>query len=149
MRGYAQIIDVIESKNSLTKLMHGYENEKVDITKVYNVLFGKYDKLEFEFEIYVEDILDINIDSLAILKNSNYRLLNKTLEHSLSYLYLRLKVEKTLVDLFGVNIKKHDQLGQIINVALKDNTHLNERVYLTSRKTLLNEFNHFEGNMNR
>lgn len=148
MRGYAQIIDDVDSKNSLTKLMHGYETEKVNIAKIYDELFGKYSKLGLECEISVEDILDMDIDSLAILKSSSYSLLNKTLEHSLSYLFLRLKVEKTLVDLFHVNTNKHDQLGQIINVTLKDDTHLHERVYLTSRKTLLNEFNHFEGNMN-
>lgn len=148
MRGYAQIIDDIDSKNSLTKLMHGYATDKVDVTHIYNKLFGKYDRMDIECEISVEDILDMDIDSLSILKGSNYGLLNKTLEHSLSYLYLRLKVEKTLVDVFHINTNRYDQLGQIINIALKDDAYMHERVYLTSRKTLLNEFNHFEGNMN-
>lgn len=148
MRGYAQIIDDLESKNNLTKLMHGYETEKVNLTAIYNQLFGKNKPLMCSCEISVDSILGKNIDSLKILKGTKYSLLNKTLEHSLTYLFLRLKVEKTLVDIFGVNTNKYDQLGQIINVALKDVTHINERVYLTSRKTLLNEFNHFEGNMN-
>ena len=148
MRGYAQIIDDIESKNRLTKLMHGYETEKINITEIYNRLFGKHCSLVYKCEISVEDILNMNIDTLEILNTTDYTLLKKTLEHSLCYLFLRLKVEKTLVDVFGVNVKRYDQLGQIINAALNDHSHLNERVYLTSRKTLLNEFNHFEGNMN-
>ncbi|MCD3216155.1 hypothetical protein G8S55_02660 [Clostridium botulinum C] len=39
-------------------------------------------------------------------------------------------------------------LGQIIWQAFKGKENIKQRVFLTSRKTLLNEFNHFDGNMN-
>ena len=43
------------------------------------------------------------------------------------------------------------QLGQIISKAFPENSKnsddLKNRVFLTTKKTLLNEFNHFEGNM--
>ena len=86
----------------------------------------------------VEDIL-----------NGDYPLLNKTLSHSLSYLYLRLLVEKKLVSKFSINTKKYDNLGSIILKAYngKDKRNIVKRVFLISKKTLLNEFNHFEGNM--
>ncbi|MFQ2573511.1 AAA family ATPase [Aeromonas caviae] len=43
MRGYCQIIGLKNEKNELTKLMHGYNSEKVDLVKIYTSLFGKLD----------------------------------------------------------------------------------------------------------
>ena len=68
----------------------------------------------------------------------------------LIYLYLRLKTEKVLVNKYNININRHDQLSSIIAQAFKENTSENSRmkIFFYSKKTLLNEFNHFEGNMN-
>ena len=59
-------------------------------------------------------------------------------------------MEKTLVKKYPINTNKYDQLGTIIGVAFrgKDNDNVSNRIFLNSKKTLLNEFNHFEGNMN-
>ena len=65
-------------------------------------------------------------------------------------------VEKTLVDHFHLSIRGDKQLTDIINMAFPRQATTNpnsqrikeNRVFFTSRKTLVNEFNHFEGNMN-
>lgn len=146
MRGYAKFIGNTDLKNKLTFLMHGYSNDKVNITEIYNSLFNK--NIITNYEISVDDILKIDINNIDIL-NGDYPLLNKTLSHSLSYLYLRLLVEKKLVSKFSINTKKYDNLGSIILKAYngKDKRNIVKRVFLISKKTLLNEFNHFEGNM--
>lgn len=149
MRGYAQIIDDKDSKNKLTQLMHGYEKDIVDITEVYNTLFSKDKNIKNIYKISVKDIVYMNTDSMEILKPEKYPLLNKTLKHTLTYLYLRLNVEKTLVDKYHINTNHCDLLGQIINKAFgRKDENKNKKIFLTSKKTLLNEFNHFEGNMN-
>lgn len=152
MRGYCQITDDKESKNKLTKLMHGYETESINLTEVYNHLFGQNgSQIETIYETSALEITNMDIDDIEILReDSQYQLLNKTLIHTLSYLYLRLKVEKSLVDKFAINTKKNEMLSQIIFQSFKGNDIENKhkRVFLASKKTLLNEFNHFEGNMN-
>lgn len=40
MRGYAAIVNDIDSKEKLTQLMHGYKTETIDIAKIYSNLFG-------------------------------------------------------------------------------------------------------------
>ncbi|OEE74792.1 hypothetical protein A1QQ_16530 [Vibrio ordalii FF-167] len=70
----------------------------------------------------------------------------------MNYLFLRLSVENHLVNKFKVNTKKYDMLSDIIlqgfsftNDTPEKRSH---RVFFMSRKTLLNEFNHFEMDMN-
>jgi hypothetical protein len=93
-----------------------------------------------------EDILNVRFLDQDILNGNAFPLLNKTLKHSLTYLYLRLTVEKKLKEKFP-ETRKCDQLGAMISKAFKGNDReaIRKRVFLTSRKTLLNEFNHFEG----
>ena len=91
-----------------------------------------------------------NVDGVDILDNSKYPLLNKTLRHSFTYLFLRLLVEKKLVEKFKIDINQYKQLGQIISAAYpdeNDRTQIRNRIRLTSKKTLINDFNHFEGNL--
>lgn len=149
MRGYAQIVGDNESKNKLTQIMHGYNHEKVNITDVYNKLFDDECHISDSLEISAEDIInDLNLLEINIIDNEKYPLLNRTLKHSLTYLYIRLKVENVLVNRFSINTHKYDMLGPIIGQAFKGKENMKERVFLISRKTLLNEFNHFDGNMN-
>ena len=80
-------------------------------------------------------------------------MLSDTLKQTLVYYHLRMKVEKELVDTFNIHARDMDILNQIIQRAFprdrdKNEQNRNLRVFFTSRKTLLNEFNHFEGNMN-
>lgn len=151
MRGYANIInnDVLTEK--LTQLMHGYKNEKVDIAKAYIELFGNKDgTIPDAYEVSVADILSKTVDGVNILDITQYPLLDKTLRHSFTYLFLRLLVEKKLVEKFGIDTNQNKQLGQIINAAYPDEndiTQIRNRIRLTSKKTLINEFNHFEGNL--
>ena len=159
MRGYAGLINNDEAKESLTQVMHGYKNTKVDIANIYKQLFGNAEGILLndtgsiimdQLKINVEDILAMPLDNNDILDKNKYPLLNRTLIHSLTYLYLRLIIEKKLVEKFDIDTEKYNQLGQIISQAFPEDSGedgMNSRVLLTSKKTLLNEFNHFEGNM--
>ena len=151
MRGYASFIDDINCKQSLTNLMHGYKTDKVDISDIYSKLFGK--KILESTVISVDDILNIQIGSkVEIVDSKEYPILNRTLIHTLTYLYLRLTVEKKLINKYSIRVDSSSplQLGEIINKAFpeKNAGEIKKRVELTTKKTLLNEFNHFEGNMN-
>lgn len=151
MRGYANIIGNKEIYESLTQVMHGYKTNKVDIGKAYCSLFGAHDgKLPSSFELSVSEILDKTVDGKQILEHEHYPLLNKTLKHSFTYLFLRLMVEKHLVEKFSIDTTQNEQLGQIISAAFPDENDIEQirnRIRLTSKKTLINEFNHFEGNL--
>ncbi len=150
-RGYAGLINETSIENELSQVMHGYKNENVDIADIYITLFGNaHNTLPTSYIVNVSDILRKNVDTLDIVDPVEYPVLNKTLKHSFSYLQLRLWVEKTLVDKKGLNITHHMQLGKIIDLAFPNATDpasIRARVNLTSKKTLINEFNHFEGNL--
>lgn len=189
MRGYANIIGDSDSYVKLSKVMHGYETEKINLTTIYNKLFGdeyclkellilleekgyedinlaeEYRKMRSnkkslfltQYDITVDDIIDLNLEDIEIIDSNNYPLLNHTLIHTLNYLILRLKVEKELIRIYNIDITQNMSVQQIIMNAFKGKTDdsievskqkIKNRVFFTSRKTLLNEFNHFEGNMN-
>ncbi|MHB1463111.1 MAG: AAA family ATPase [Armatimonadota bacterium] len=153
MRGYANIINNEVLTEELTQLMHGYKNQKIDIAKAYIELFGNKDgTIPDAYEMSVPDILNKTVDGVNILDTTQYPLLDKTLRHSFTYLFLRLLVEKKLVEKFNINTSNCKQLGQIINEAYPNKNDNNDdqirnRIRLTSKKTLINEFNHFEGNL--
>ncbi|MGL4913407.1 MAG: hypothetical protein ACRC3Y_13355, partial [Romboutsia sp.] len=153
MRGYANIIGESEIYKNLCKVMHGYESDYIDIASIYSKLFK--DNID-ELSISTKEILEL--ECVEILDNTVYPLLNKSLYHTLNYLILRLKVEQKLCSLDNDKIlnkiKKAKEkpkykgmtLQNIIFSAFKNN--IEAKVFFTSRKTLLNEFNHFEGNLN-
>ena len=154
MRGYAHIsLDKDDDFGKLSKIMHGYNTGSLDVVPIYRKLFG-YDFGEEEI-ISVDDILSVKVDEIDILDKTKFPLLSETLKMTLVYYYLRMKVEKVLVDAFAIPTREMDTLNQIIIKAFKcKDTDVdfeqkrNYRVFFTSRKTLLNEFNHFEGNLN-
>jgi len=151
MRGYANIINNQALFENLTQVMHGYKTEKVDIAKAYKELFGDQNgNLPDSFEVTVDDILSKTVDGVHLLDTVKFPLLDRTLRHSFVYLFLRLMVEKSLVEKFNIDTTKHEQLGQIISEAYPDESDVEQirnRIRLTSKKTLINEFNHFEGNL--
>ncbi|MBR3243203.1 MAG: AAA family ATPase [Parasporobacterium sp.] len=152
MRGYSHIgLDPDDDFGTLSDIMHGYGQGGVDVVPIYKKLFG-YDFGVSEV-VTVEDILRIDCNNLDILDDNKFPLLSETLKQTLTYYHLRMKVEKELVDAFGLPTHEMDTLNQIIQRAFPkrkdvDERNRNFRVFFTSRKTLLNEFNHFEGNMN-
>lgn len=151
LRGYAQITLDIKSKNELTKIMHGYNSEKVNITHIYSNLIKPTRCFKNNIEISSQDIINYNVKNAKVLKeDTNYKLLKRSLFHTLNYLFLRLSVEKNLVDLYKINTKKYDMLSKIIFKAFSDKSikeNIKHRAFFASKKTLLNEFNHFDGNM--
>ncbi len=151
MRGYANIICNRPLFENLTQVMHGYKTEKVDIAQAYSTLFGNHpDHLPTNYEVSVTDILSKTVDGVHLLDTERFPLLDRTLRHSFVYLFLRLMVEKNLVEKFGIDTTHNEQLGQIISAAYPDENDVEQirnRIRLTSKKTLINEFNHFEGNL--
>lgn len=131
---------------NLTSIMHGYSSDIIDINPIYNFIFSK-EESDF-LNVSTMDILSINLDNLDFFKHDKLPLLSKTLKHTLVYLYLRLSVEKCLYTKFPEEAKGKELLGEIIHSTLKDSKYMRFRVELTSKKTLLNEFNHYEGNFN-
>ena len=131
--------------------MYYGKTEKVDIARAYTELFGAHpEHLPDSYEVSVTDILGKTVDGVHLLDTERFPLLDRTLRHSFVYLFLRLMVEKNLVEKFGIDTTRHEQLGQIISAAYPDENDVEQirnRIRLTSKKTLINEFNHFEGNL--
>ena len=149
MRAIVKIVNPAERQqynDDLTKLMHGYNTELVDITPIYNLLFGK--SIQTSYKISAIDIIELDVNNLDFMRAEQYPLLKKTLRHTLIYLFLRLNVEYKLRTLFPRETRRCELLGDFIYKALSDITYQKERVQLTAKKTLLNEFNHYEGNFN-
>lgn len=149
LRGCAQILNKPSEKALLTKVMHGYESEKVNLNKIYRNVIGD-GVIDSEHEVSAEDITKLNCDAPIAIKNEKFPLLQRTLMHTFTYLFLRLNTEKRLVDRFEINTKNYDMLSKIVTAAFNktDAESVANRVFFLSRKTLLNEFNHFEMDMN-
>lgn len=163
--------DVIYHYCSVGTFISIIENKTLrlsDITKSNDSmeLIWFVESIQEEFDRYYDNNMDFlsifcdkkewnNVVRYYILER--YPLLAETLRTTLIYYYLRMKVEKTLVEKFKIDIKSQDitSLNQIIQKAFSCNADSPEyekkityKVFFTSRKTLLNEFNYFEGNMN-
>ncbi|SET73777.1 AAA family ATPase [Lacrimispora sphenoides] len=156
MRGYAHIsLDPNDFYGRLSEVMHGYGTANVDLVPIYKELFG-WDFGGTE-EVLASDILSLDCSNLDFFDTVQYPLLADALRQSLVYYYLRMTVERKLIDIFNINIRpgKILMLTDIIQKAFRCNvgdpefeTKRADRVFFASRKTLLNEFNHFEGNIN-
>lgn len=151
MRGYSNIINRKDIFDALTQVMHGYKTESVDVAKIYAELFGEHEgRLPESYEVSVADILTKTVDGTSLIDTNEYPLLDRTLRHSFTYLFLRLMVEKKLVEKFDIDTTQNEMLGQIITAAYPESGDIEQmykRIQLTSKKTLVNEFNHFEGNL--
>ncbi len=149
MRSFANVLDKKEVRDNLTSIMHGYGKATVDLGSIYNELFGPSSNMD-ACNMSVVSILKLDVEHVDILAPQEFPMLNRALCHSLNYLWLRLQVEKALVARFKINTKKHDQLSKMVIKAFSDGSQesIHSRVFLLSRKTLLNEFNHFEQDLN-
>ena len=158
MRGYAHLIGS-DIYDSLSDVMHGNGVAKIDADKCYNTLFGneiqsnnqcKKKSLKGTFMVSSDDIVKLEPSEEPIIDRQKYPLLDKTLRNSIDYLRLRLLVEKKLLKQFNLSAKKCNTTNDIINLAYPANgSHqcVINRVRLMSKKSILNEFNHFEGNL--
>ncbi len=146
MRSFSNLFPAsCSTYKNLCKLMHGYENEKVDINEEYNNIFH-IDVMGTKYEINTDDILSISSIDEIVCK-SKYPLLNRTLCHNFNYLKMRLLVEKTLykTDTNRLDWSKYPTLHQMIEKYLSGSLEYKNK--LLAKKTLLNEFNHFEYDM--
>lgn len=156
MRGYANLLkDGSSIYKLLSSIMHGYEDGSVDIVDIYEKLFGF--RIPISYVLSVQDILSLDVSNVEIINEEQFPLLSETLRQTLIYYYLRMKVEGELVTKFNIRRDKNWKLHDIIFKSFNDKAgdtleqkkqNRDYRVFFISRKTLLNEFNHFEGNMN-
>lgn len=154
IRGYSHIcLDPYDYYGKLSGIMHGYNTRSLDIIPIYNKLFGAV--FSGSETIGPDDILELDCSGLDIIDKGHLPLLADTLEQTLVYYYLRMKVERELAEIFDLKVKDGMMLSQIIQKAFRCSEadpcyeKMREfRIFFVSRKTLLNEFNHFEGNMN-
>ncbi len=155
IRGYAHICsDADDIYGQLSELMHGYTNACLDIAEIYERLFRYHFDSQ---EITTQDILSLDCSDLRIIDDARFPLLSETLNQTATYYHLRMLVEYELADIYNVNTERNYMLTQIIRKAFATDRNASEeeidlarnnKVFFTSRKTLINEFNHFEGNMN-
>lgn len=159
MRGYAHIIkngnDVYEK---LCGIMHGYMPEvtSVNVSALYEELFGVC--FSCTTIVSVKDVIDLDISSIQVMRRDKYPLLADTLKQTLIYYHTRMKVEHSLCSIFNISVAPNDEktLSEIIRMCFSqkmgdtqtvEEMKNRDRAFFTSRKTLLNEFNHFEGCM--
>jgi energy-coupling factor transporter ATP-binding protein EcfA2/predicted nucleic acid-binding Zn ribbon protein len=149
LRGCCHIFNRPEERDLLSKLMHGYETETINLTKIYNSIIGP-GVIKNQHIVAAQDILKLKIDNPEPISPIKYPLLHKTMTHTFTYLFLRLNVENVLVSKYKIDTSKHYMLTHIISNAFKGSEPeaISNRVFFMSRKTLLNEFNHFEIDMN-
>lgn len=118
IRGYAHIcLDPEDYYGLLSSIMHGYGTGSLNVVPIYNKLFG--DVFDGQEIIGVTDILGIDSSNLDILDKTCFPLLADTLEQTLVYYHLRMKVEKELVDIFNLHPNNMTMLNQIIQQAFK------------------------------
>lgn len=152
MRSFAHIIGS-DTYSTLVKLMHGRESQKINVADCYKVLFGgsisSSDYQMDSFSISVDDIIKLKLPvKCTIVNTQEYPLLNKALVSTVKYLRARLLVERMLVDYFNIPSSKRHTNDIILSAyPKKTGMSLKNRTRLMVKKTLLNEFNHFEGNL--
>lgn len=155
LRGYSHILPKGKTIYSrLSNLMHGYNQKRLNVATIYKRVFG----VAFDAEYVTNrDIIELDCDSIPeIIDETKFPLLADTLKQTLIYYHLRMMVENVLVKKFKIKIKKGEifMLSDIIQKAFSENgspldlTSKKYKAFFISRKTLMNEFNHFEGNMN-
>lgn len=155
MRKFAEIILDDDSVDKLSKLMHSEYREKINILEIYKKLFKSEENISYSYSsLNVQDILDIDIENMQmieIIDKKEFPLLNKTLIHTLTYLYLRLLVERKIVSQYlkdkTIIKNKKMTLGKLISECFHEKDSNSIKNFLFSKKTLLNEFNHFEGTL--
>jgi len=127
---------------SLCDIMH-YRKKAVDLGGIYHDLFG-YDL--GVLKLNSDDILNFKFSENILCKE--YPLLNRALNHNIKYHRLRIMTERVLIDCFKPKISGDYKLGEIMDECLKGDDYRVFRVALMSKKVLINEFNHFESDLN-
>lgn len=153
MRGLAKTMNLKIAGHSiyaqLTHLMHSYMREVINLSEIYEAVFGVEGN---NYQVCAHDIMNILPSAnprLNIVDPARYPLLNKTLVHTLHYLSLRMKVEDALINKYHVPDNKRDMLTSTISYAYRgsDAGIKEKRRFFMGRKTLLNEFNHYESDL--
>lgn len=145
--------------DNLTNAMHGYKAELANVTRSINEVIDVniQDEDSSDIKISGAQVADIAIPNTILKEGTDYPLLDKILKQNLTFMILRNKVEKafydsnkSIIDEMNSKDRKGLTLQKIIDSYIPHDSEsylLKRRSMLLSRKTLLNEFSHFEGNM--
>lgn len=174
IRGIAKMYGYEKSWDRLSQIMHGSFSRRVNVSSTYRKIILRTYKSEMypdkpksigyipsmDFYITADKLMEYvkqwHADGCKdILDPSKYSLLNHALKHTISYLYLRMHSEKVLCSWFGINGARM-QFGEICRKAMKEaskeypseSKRIEEwKAGLLSKKSLVNEFNHYEGSL--
>ena len=175
IRGIAKMYGYEKSWDRLSQIMHGSFNRRVNVSSAYRKMILRTYKSEMypdkpksigyipsrDFQLTADKLMEYvkqwyDDGCRDILNPSKYSLLNHALKHTISYLYLRMHSEKVLCSRFGVDGSKM-QFGEICRKAMKEASAMYPsavkeieewKAGLLSKKSLVNEFNHYEGSLN-
>ena len=165
IRGMANITGNINVYNDLSKVMHGSQSEFADISDCYKQIFnGCGYSPSMSCKLNSKDIISRCSNwnwNKEILCSPKLRLLDHTLRHTMGYLYLRIKAEEVICRKFNIQTTSADKdnkllFGKLLSMmvdkgekkypAEKENIKT-WKIQMMAMKTLVNEFNHFEGNL--
>jgi energy-coupling factor transporter ATP-binding protein EcfA2 len=130
----------------LCKLMHYYNTKKIDIATAFKITLNSKNTLD-PLELSAKDIAELPLNNDEILNPVDFPLMNRTLKNLYAYIILRLKVEKALIGHFYKKEIREDEVLLLSDIILGSGLEDDQQRFLMTRKTLLNEFNHFEFNM--
>ena len=175
IRGIAKMYGYEKSWDRLSQIMHGSFNRRVNVSSAYRKMILRTYKSEMypdkpksigyipsrDFQLTADKLMEYvkqwyDDGCRDILNPSKYSLLNHTLKHTISYLYLRMHSEKVLCSRFGIDGSRM-QFGEICRKAMKEASAMYPsavkeieewKAGLLSKKSLVNEFNHYEGSLN-
>lgn len=166
IRGMANITGNINVYNDLSKVMHGSQSEFADISDCYKQIFnGCGYSPSMSCKLNSKEIISRCSNwnwNQEILCSPKLRLLDHTLRHTMGYLYLRIKTEEVICRKFNIHATSPDVknkwllfgklLSMMIDAGKKkypaEEKNLNTwKIQMMAMKTLVNEFNHFEGNL--
>lgn len=164
IRGMASITGDNDVYNALSKVMHGTQKEFVDVSACYKKVFNCSDSspLIKGCKLNSEKIISLCSDRdwiEHILRPDKYKLLDRTLRHTMAYLYLRIWAEEVICRKFDIKPdqdNKYMLFGKILSRMAEegekkypeDGKEIKKmKIQMMAMKTLVNEFNHFEGNL--
>ena len=172
VRGVARIHGYDKSFERLSQIMHGTLTKSVNISATYKWIITRRLKKEacqsdcngyvphwrtmLTSDKVIKRIREWRISGCPdILNPGKYGLLNKALKHIASFMYLRMYAEKVLCSKFGID--GSDMLfGNICSKAMekartmypsRSEEIMEWKAGLMSKKSLVNDFNHFEGSL--
>lgn len=130
----------------LCELMHHYKEKEIKLSDAYHSTLNSSVVLN-DFTITAKEIATFPLDNEDIIDATEYPLMNRTLKNLYTYIVLRLNVEKALIGKYYIKPIGLDDVLLLSNIIIGSKLEEELQRFFMTRKTLINEFNHFEFNM--